>query len=148
MKNDTTQGRIENDASRGRIEDPAAIRAFLEGGYAIFTLVSLFTGARFTYSAKQGDHGVLYSALSGPDNQADYRYIGLWTSRGLRPKDAASAFTPSTSALRWFLGRLYEGLPLDQMEFWHSGRCSKCARVLTDPESIAAGMGPTCRSRP
>lgn len=32
-------------------------------------------------------------------------------------------------------------------EFWHSGRCSKCGRELTDPVSIENGLGPVCGSR-
>lgn len=28
-----------------------------------------------------------------------------------------------------------------------AGRCRRCGRALTDPESIAAGVGPDCRSK-
>jgi len=33
---------------------------------------------------------------------------------------------------------------LNQLRFYHEGRCGKCARVLTVPESIILGIGPVC----
>jgi hypothetical protein len=33
------------------------------------------------------------------------------------------------------------------MELWHEGRCGKCGRALTVPESIESGLGPVCESR-
>jgi hypothetical protein len=31
-------------------------------------------------------------------------------------------------------------------EVYHSGRCGRCGRELTDPESIKCGLGPHCRT--
>jgi hypothetical protein len=33
------------------------------------------------------------------------------------------------------------------LEIWHSGRCGRCSRRLTVPESIAAGIGPDCAGK-
>lgn len=30
------------------------------------------------------------------------------------------------------------------LEVWHEGRCGRCGRALTVPESIASGIGPVC----
>ena len=30
------------------------------------------------------------------------------------------------------------------LEVWHEGRCGRCNRALTVPESIASGIGPEC----
>jgi hypothetical protein len=30
------------------------------------------------------------------------------------------------------------------IEIWHEGRCGKCGRTLTVPDSIANGLGPEC----
>ena len=42
-------------------------------------------------------------------------------------------------------------MAVNQLSFVHGGagaaRCERCHRVLTDPESIRAGMGPECRGR-
>lgn len=34
-----------------------------------------------------------------------------------------------------------------EAELAGAGRCKRCGRPLTDPESIAAGIGPDCRSK-
>ena len=34
-----------------------------------------------------------------------------------------------------------------EAELVAAGRCRICGRILTDPESIAAGIGPDCRSK-
>jgi len=36
---------------------------------------------------------------------------------------------------------------LNRLSFYHEGRCGKCAKVLTVPESIMVGLGPVCLSR-
>jgi len=146
-----TQTSYSTPTTAGRMTDPEAIPAFLEGGYAVFSIVSSKTGARFTYSAKKGNHGLLVAALSGPDNTADYRYIGLFNpDRGFKPKDPTQVL-PAATAVAWVLHRLYQDPPhadpLADVEFWHAGRCSKCGRLLTDPASISRGLGPTCASK-
>jgi hypothetical protein len=48
----------------------------------------------------------------------------------------------------WLWRRLTQGQDLpDKVEVWHEGRCGKCSRRLTVPESIATGLGPVCASR-
>lgn len=45
----------------------------------------------------------------------------------------------------WFWRTLNSENPFPEgFEFWHEGRCGKCARRLTVPESIAQGFGPEC----
>jgi hypothetical protein len=36
---------------------------------------------------------------------------------------------------------------LEDASLYHTGRCIKCNRVLTDATSIEYGMGPECRSK-
>ena len=45
----------------------------------------------------------------------------------------------------WFWGRLqtHGNLP-EFVQFWHAGRCARCAHPLTVPVSIATGYGPEC----
>jgi hypothetical protein len=33
------------------------------------------------------------------------------------------------------------------IEIWHEGKCCKCGRTLTTPESIQRGIGPECFRR-
>jgi hypothetical protein len=30
------------------------------------------------------------------------------------------------------------------LEVWHEGRCGRCGRALTVPESVERGIGPEC----
>lgn len=50
-------------------------------------------------------------------------------------------------AFRWVWDRLRAGQVPTDVEIWHEGRCGHCARVLTDPESIARGLGPICAEK-
>lgn len=36
---------------------------------------------------------------------------------------------------------------LEELEVYHHGRCGRCGRKLTDPDSIVQGMGPECRKK-
>ena len=132
---------------------PAAARAFVLGGNATVTLVSLKTGARFTYKIKAGinpdDEIFFVSLLNGPDNEADFKYLGriargtFWAGRKTpRPGDIGKD-APSTKAFSW----VWDFLVRDRMpgvEIWHEGRCGRCNRKLTVPASIKSGFGPEC----
>lgn len=134
---------------------------FVLAGNACFTLVSKATGARFTYrvrvceSPRNGEERYFVSVLTGADNTNDYEFVGClvkWPgkdvfgySHGRNARINADA--PSVIAFEWFFKRLQAGKDLDQVEFWHEGRCAACGRVLTVPESIACGFGPTCAEK-
>lgn len=129
--------------------------SFLLAGNATFTLASKRTGVRFTYRARWPEPGSdrrFVSLLSGPDNTSDYLYMGMLTlTLDGRVKDfvqtRASRITPksvSWFALTWALHHLKRGDMPEELEFWHEGRCGRCGRKLTVPESIARGLGPTC----
>ena len=137
-----------------QIESLADAWKYITGGKAIFTLVSRATQHRYTYKMRRGDRGIFFvDLLTGPDNESDFVYQGVMRldggyqqSRkdGCLPKDA-----PSIKALKWFLSlaatqdeRMHPGI-----EVWHEGKCSRCGRRLTDPESIATGLGPVCRGK-
>ena len=142
----------------------AHVRAFLLAGHAKFTLVSKVTGARKTFEVKYAKptekfpEGWMVSLLVGPDNGSDYRYIGI--IRKLDTKIPTNVMTfvrnrqqfapEACAAVEWFL-RLVNVDKNDvfnaQAEFWHSGFCARCGRELTDPESIASGLGPVCREK-
>lgn len=34
-----------------------------------------------------------------------------------------------------------------RLEFYHEGRCAYCGRIMTDPDSVKRGFGPTCYQR-
>jgi len=126
-------------------------RAYLLGGRCKVTLVSKRSGARFTYSIsrkKSADKPIFFvSVLIGPNNQDDYRFIGtIFGDSGdfrhsLKSPIGADALSVKAFAWSW------QHLGDPDLEVWHSGACSRCGRELTDPESIARGLGPVCAQR-
>jgi hypothetical protein len=136
-----------------KITDVESIKRFVRAGKAHFTLVSERTGQRFTYrvKVKKADDGqpsdfYFVSVLTGPDNNSSYTYLGC--IRGDRWIDdrrmRIGAGAPSRRGFRWFWRNLMRGGDLSQVAVWHEGRCGRCRRKLTVPESIASGLGPTC----
>lgn len=133
---------------------------FILAGKAVFTVKSIQTGVRFTYkvqaprqNSKETTPVLWVSVLTGTDNNSCYSYIGFisknqnrhWIfSHGGRKSNIAInaksvvAFTFFFNAV-WAVGRFSNNL-----EFWHEGKCCRCGKRLTDPESIARGIGPEC----
>jgi Family of unknown function (DUF6011) len=54
---------------------------------------------------------------------------------------------PSAKAFDWAWRALTKGTMPANLEVWHEGRCGRCGRKLTVPESIARGIGPECAGR-
>lgn len=139
------------------MDDNEAILRFVLSGHAIFTLVSKRTRARYTFKVSKADKGDLYfiGLLSGPDNGADYRYLGILRHFDYpfqRYEVMTSKKSPPVGApfkgFEWFYKRLQmSAVWQDQMEFYHAGRCGRCGRMLTVPESIEMGIGPECLSK-
>lgn len=128
------------------------IRNYILADKGSFTLTSLVTGNSFTYRRWDSNGFKGISVLTGPDNENDYTYIGvLWTNpeKSLLRVRATKSSKVSTSfkALNWFLRNLDHEQLFDKIEFRHEGRCCRCGRKLTTPESIDRGIGPVCAGR-
>lgn len=137
------------------LTDPSVISEFLTAGNAIFTLRSIVTSKRHTFRVthKEFDNGREFwfvSSLTGPSNESDYHYLGSIINDGGVLAYRLSAKSPSANDVRhtiitWMVRQLSKGSwPSEKCEFWHEGRCGKCGRRLTDPESIKTGLGPIC----
>jgi len=141
-------------------ENAAELSAFCNAGNATFTIVSEKTGKRFTYRVAfptdratgklDRSSGIMFaSALTGPDNTKNYSYFGnIRRDRfevGRKSKLAADA--PSVVAFAWFWQALTQQRLPPSLKVYHMGRCGRCNRPLTVPESIKAGIGPECATR-
>jgi hypothetical protein len=91
------------------------------------------------------------SLLEGPDNTSDYRGFGfvkgdrilVWKSkRGEGKRSAHEWYALMLADL--FTGGEHFG---DRYTIEGARVCRRCNRQLTDPDSIAAEMGPECRAR-
>lgn len=131
-----------------QMTDVAAILQFMLAGNSRFTIVSKKTGVRFTYRVRNADDKPAFvSVLTGPNNEDDYEFIGsIFNSNVFVPgrKSRIKRDAPSVTAFAWVIDRILKGLTLPNLEFWHEGRCGRCARPLTDPVSIQSGFGPEC----
>lgn len=124
---------------------------FMLAGYASFTFRSQKTGTRYTYKIIKGTRKGTFMCmlLVGPTN---YRTFGWIHSQlvgytfELTPT-YADMKAPSVQAFNWVFKRLVEKRNINFLEIWHEGRCGKCGRPLTDPESIKSGIGPYCASK-
>ncbi len=92
--------------------------------------------------------------LTGPDNTADYTYLGtVFGDPGgrltfrLTGKSRLPESAKSVQAFRWMLKRIVEMQSLEPAVLYHEGRCGACGRKLTVPESIRSGLGPVCGGR-
>jgi len=143
--------------SSARLISAEDILAFVLGGNAVFTLVSRKTNNRYTYrvraaTRKNANDFYFVDRLVGDDNTSDYAYFGVlyrsvsgsWVFRNKKLTDDS----PIARALEWLFAGLDLGADLPgAVEFWTSGHCSRCGRLLTVPESIELGMGPVCREK-
>ena len=132
-----------------------AISTFLWAGNAIVTLVSKATGQRYTFKVRQPEahddnatppHFVML--LAGPDNGGDYVYMGaVFADRPgkltLTRKSQFKYDSTPVKAFQYLLNCLAHDT-LGQLEVWHEGRCGRCGKRLTVPESIETGLGPVC----
>jgi len=114
--------------------------------------VSGKTGARFTYRVTQKDASSPHfvALLSGPDNESSYTFLGtIFEGMTYRhgKRSSVSPEAPSAKAFAWAWGYLAKGEMPPNCEVWHEGRCGRCGRALTVPESIFSGIGPVCESK-
>ena len=146
---------------RAQITNPRHALDYVLAGRGKFTIVSVQSGTRFTYMIQsprgeartdkppqQGRHPIppLFVKVLTQGSE-DYVFIGFIRASQFKhsTKAKVSEDAPSFKAFNWLYQMLLRGkLPTDKIEFWHEGRCGKCGRVLTVPESIERGLGPVC----
>jgi hypothetical protein len=141
----------------GQIETAHDACEFCLAGNAYLTLQSSASGARYTYRVRKiedADDKWFVSLLTGPANEASYSYIGLLARRPdkllefrLTAKSKMATDSLPVRAFQYFLGGLNNSVIAPKLEVFHEGRCGRCARLLTVPESIKRGIGPECASK-
>jgi hypothetical protein len=137
---------------RGQLT-PLAARRFLLSGNAYITVVNLALETRQTFRVrryKKADDVFFVDALAGPDNNADYTALGTIKGYRFTPKSSMTSDHRVQAFTRVYHACGYPdpyGTPLQFPPDWavyHEGRCGRCARRLTVPSSIEAGIGPEC----
>lgn len=116
--------------------DPESATKFLLAGNATIIARSPRTGrsVAFTVRRKADDDFWWIHRRTGPGFGC-CEYIGF-IGGDLEPRlNEADERT-----WRWLYGRLLNGMPLNGVELFHTGRCSRCGK----PTQSSTGIGPSC----
>jgi hypothetical protein len=131
---------------------------FILGGKAFVTFLNTKTDNRFTFKVVKHKKEDLFfvNVLTSPDV---YTFIGTVNSTGSFRHSRKSKITGESQSVKVFTyvfsklqtiitpatetTEAITALP-DFIEIYHSGRCGKCGKRLTVPESIDSGFGPDC----
>lgn len=134
--------------------DPKEIKTFCLAGNARITLVSKSTGARYSYRLRKPEQCTspihFVGVLTGENNEAHYTYLGIIKNNEFSRTRKSKIGDEATSykAFCFFWNHLQQRNTIHNgLEVWHEGRCGKCGRALTVPESIARGIGPDCAAQ-
>jgi hypothetical protein len=117
----------------------------------------------YTYKIEQSEPSDKYpkpahfvKLLSGPDNTADYKYLGILNPETgevrLTAKSCAHDTAWSVRIVRRVLAQIFEGEGMAGIlkhgwDVHHEGKCGRCGRPLTVPESLELGIGPDCANQ-
>lgn len=148
----------EASSFAGRLQTAQEALTYILAGNATVTIRSTKTGTRYTYQVRRADDSYktqqaqkenptwFVSLLTGPNNTDDFNYLGIVSDHQFRTtrKSKMSASSQPVRAFAWMLDKLVKGRMPQDAEIWHEGRCGRCNRKLTVPESIASGFGPEC----
>ena len=111
-----------------------------------------FCGGNCT-SEKYPNPATFVKLLTGSDNTADYSYLGMLNEQTgevrLTAKSCAGADSWAVRIVRRVLAQMWEGEGMQAIlaagwDVHHEGRCGRCGRPLTVPESLEVGIGPDC----
>jgi hypothetical protein len=126
-------------------------KRFILAGNARFTVKNVLTGNRFTFHVRKPDETKPHfvKLLTGNDNSRDYTFLGtIFDERiyrhGRRSSIGEDAMSNRAFSYVWGLLANGEDIP-ESVEIYHEGRCGRCGRRLTVPESIMSGFGEHCR---
>ncbi len=123
---------------------------------ATYTLTNDESGTHITFRLRRpkGFKTMLVDVMTGSCNESDYEYVGSM-NRGLYIKPAATMSDKAAEKLRgvrWYMvgtSKAVKGTRamLNGVSLHHDGKCACCGRKLTNPESLATGIGPVCEGR-
>lgn len=125
---------------------------FITAGNATVTFLNTKSGNRFTFKIKKckqdrqtvlKDDIFFVSILTSPDT---YQYIGTMKDGSYKHGKTSKISTTAQSVqvFNYVLKKLQSNSLPTFIEIWHEGKCGRCGRDLTVPESIENGLGPEC----
>lgn len=132
----------------GLLQHKDAIQ-FILAGKSFITFLNTKTENRFTFKIVRHKENPIYfvNVLTNPDT---YAYIGIIDSDFNFKHSRKSKISPDAQSVKVFtyvFNHLKTNTLTDIIEIYHSGRCGKCGKHLTTPNSINLGYGPDCIKR-
>jgi len=128
----------------GIIKHELALK-FILGGKSFVTFLNTKTDNRFTFKVVKHKKDDIYfvNVLTGPDV---YSFVGTVRDGVYKhsPKSNISNEAQSVKVFNYIVNKLASNNLPDFIEIYHDGRCGKCGRQLTVPDSIETGFGPEC----
>ena len=145
-----------SDKVNVQISEPEKALNYILAGKSEFTLVSTKTGKRIKYKlirvkSKYGlDTEYVYFIKLGDGSNQIFagtlyfrpdvnRFTFSTGAKGLKKSDSVEV-----QALLYTVNALYNSNKNIGVEIYHAGKCGRCGRKLTTPESILTGLGPEC----
>lgn len=132
-------------------------KSFFLAGHAVFTIECPDNHYTFQVKKAKSDKPLfdkpLYfvSLLTGPDNTRDFTYVGVMGKDGKLRLTGKSKFNEGTYTVRLFRRTMaviwageQEKMHKKGYYVHHEGKCGRCGRRLTVPESVRSGIGPEC----
>jgi len=130
------------------------IKPYVLAGKAIFTLYSSKIDKRYTYKVRKDKHCTgryFVDVLFGQDNTQDYRFLGWFYDGDYDMFSSIKACTTREDIRYRMIDKFLDFVRDEQYPatcvVYPSGRCARCGRLLTTPESIERGLGPECYKR-
>jgi hypothetical protein len=130
---------------------------FILAGRATFTFKSTKTGKWYTYKAEYdklfGVEMIKVKLLTGSDNINSFTYMCRILKNNCSPdleytkNSRISKTSPAFIGFSYVFYNLLVGREMPSLEIWHEGKCCRCGRKLTVPESISSGIGPECATK-
>jgi hypothetical protein len=133
---------------------------FIFAGNATFTVLNETTKNRFTYRIRKAGYGTptfnekngsfYVSVLTGTDNNSSYSFLGTYfggTNQFYRHshKSKIGIQSVSNKVMEWFFGSYIKNpTSFPTIKIFHEGKCGRCGKKLTTPESVKSGLGPYC----
>ena len=123
-----------------------------------FTLHNTDRNTHLTFKARRPkgwtvNSPVLIDLMVGTDNESDFGFIGSVNTRGFFKASTKSKVSEDRAklggrALVWLLTKINNGVELPEaLEIKGASKCCRCAKKLTNPDSVNDGMGPVCRKK-
>lgn len=138
-----------------QMTDIMEIANFVLAGNSIFTIKSANSGNHWTFRVqfKTRKSGTVFldglffvQLMTAPQ---EFTYLGIIDRLTYRitSKSCRKATSTEHKVIQYLLKYMNDLILNKNFEFYHEGKCGRCGRSLTDPESIKRGIGPACAER-